>query len=101
MGFREKLQKLTARAETAAVEHKDEIRQTIEKAESAVDQQTGGKYRDKIEKVDEKVDAYLENLEPQTVQEPPPAAPANSPAGDNSTSARLGKPSASRERPET
>ncbi|MHB8659401.1 MAG: antitoxin [Solirubrobacteraceae bacterium] len=69
MGFREKLRDLTSKAEKTAGEHKDEIRQTIDKAEAALDQRTSGKYHDKIEKADAKADAYLESLAVRQAQE--------------------------------
>lgn len=63
MAFRDRLKNLTKQAQKAAAEHKDGVRQTVEKAEAAADQQTGGRYHDKIEKAGGKVDAYLEDLE--------------------------------------
>ena len=75
MGFRDRLRDLTSRAEKTAAEHKDEIRQTIEKAEAAADQQTAGKYHDKIEKAGAKAEAYVEGLEPEQPQPTQPARP--------------------------
>ncbi len=74
MRFRVRLKELRSRAEQTAVEHKDEIRQTIGKAEAAVERQTGGKYHDKIEKAAAQADAYLENLEVKEAQRPRGAA---------------------------
>lgn len=81
MGFRETLKNLTTRAQDAAAEHRDEIRQTVDKAEVAADQRTGGKYHDKIEQAGGKVDAYVANLGSRRAQQsqgggdtPPPPA---------------------------
>lgn len=64
MGLRDKLRDLTSQAQKTAAEHKDELRQTIDKAEATADQQTGGKYHDKIEQAGAKVEAYVDGLEP-------------------------------------
>jgi hypothetical protein len=82
MGLRDKLRDLTTQAEKAAAEHKDEIRKTVDKVETAADQRTGGKYHDKIKQAGAKVDAYLDRLEPEKreVQEQGPDEPQTRPA---------------------
>ncbi|WP_249011812.1 antitoxin [Conexibacter sp. DBS9H8] len=78
MGFRERLSDLTSRAEKTAAEHKEEIRRTITKAEAAADQQTGGKYHDKIEQVGARAGAYVEGLQPEQPRSAQPARPESS-----------------------
>ena len=76
MGFQERLKNLVSKAEKTAAEHDDQIRQTIDKAEAALDQQTGGKYHDQIAKADVKADAYLDRLKSKPADPQPPDDPA-------------------------
>jgi ElaB/YqjD/DUF883 family membrane-anchored ribosome-binding protein len=55
-GFRKK-------AEDAAVEHKDQIHEAVQKAEVAADQRTSGKYHDQIQQAAGKVDTFVEGLD--------------------------------------
>ncbi len=64
MGFGDRLKQLTSKAKRAAAEHPDQIQQAVEKAGKAADQQTGGKYHDRIAKTGAKVESYVENIEP-------------------------------------
>lgn len=72
MGFADKLKGLTKKAEDAAIEHKDEIQQAVQKAEVAADQRTGGKYHEQIQKAGTKADTLIEGLgkteKPQTTE---------------------------------
>lgn len=74
MGFTDRLKNLTKKAEDTAAEHKDQLHQAVQKAETAVDQRTGGKYHDKVVAAGEKADAYVDTLKPpETQTEPPPS----------------------------
>jgi ElaB/YqjD/DUF883 family membrane-anchored ribosome-binding protein len=64
MGIADRLRNLTKKAEDAAVEHKDQIHEAVQKAETTADQRTGGKYHEQIVKAGDKADAYVENLKP-------------------------------------
>lgn len=84
MGMADRLKGLTKRAKDTAAEHKDQVHQAVEKAETLADRRTGGKYHDQIQKAGAKVETYVENLPPQAgppqagdraeAQSPPPAA---------------------------
>jgi hypothetical protein len=75
MGLADRLGKLTKRAKNTAAEHKDQVEQALHKAAAAADQQTGGKYHDKITQAEARAEGYVENLE---VSEPgAPEAPAD------------------------
>jgi ElaB/YqjD/DUF883 family membrane-anchored ribosome-binding protein len=62
MGLADRFSQLTKRAKDTAAEHKDQVEQAIQKAAAAADQQTGGKYHDKIVKAEAKAEDYVENL---------------------------------------
>jgi hypothetical protein len=64
MDISDKLKDLGEKAKETAAEHKDQIRTAVEKAEAAADQQTGGRYHEQIVQAGEKVQAYVENLDP-------------------------------------
>jgi ABC-type transporter Mla subunit MlaD len=74
MGLAEKLKNLTKKAEDTAAEHTDQLHQAVQKAETAADQRTGGKYHDKIAEAGDKADAYLDTLNPPQTQPEPPGA---------------------------
>jgi ElaB/YqjD/DUF883 family membrane-anchored ribosome-binding protein len=84
MGLADRLGKLTKRAKDTAAEHKDQVEQALQKAAAAADQQTGGKYHDKITEAEAKAEDYVENLpapEPSTPEAPArtePHAPGGS-----------------------
>jgi DNA-binding protein H-NS len=62
MGLADRLKGLTKKAEDAAVEHKDQIHQAVEKAEAAADQRTGGKYHEQIQKAGAKAESLVDGL---------------------------------------
>ena len=64
MDISDKLNELKRKAEDAAVEHKDQINEAVEKAEAAADQRTEGKYHDRIANAGAKVKGYVESLNP-------------------------------------
>ena len=64
MGIADRLKNLTKKAEDAAVEHKDQIHDAVQKAEAAADQRTGGKYHDQIQEAGAKADALVDNIKP-------------------------------------
>ena len=73
MDISDKLSDLKRKAEDAAVEHKDQINEAVEKAQAAADQRTQGKYHDRIAKAGAKVKDYVENLGPEGEGAAPPA----------------------------
>ena len=79
MGFEDKLKDLTKKAQDAAAEHKDQLLDAVVKAQQTADQQTGGKYHEKIAKVGAKAQAYVENLKPADDGQDgePPARPGS------------------------
>jgi MT0933-like antitoxin protein len=69
MGLADRLKGLRKTAEQTAVEHEDEIKQALKKAEATVDERTGGKYHDQMQKATAKADAVIEGL--KQPDEPP------------------------------
>lgn len=63
MGLGDTLKGFRKKAEDAAVEHKDQIHEAVQKAEVAADQRTGGKYHDQIQQAAGKVDTFVEELD--------------------------------------
>jgi ElaB/YqjD/DUF883 family membrane-anchored ribosome-binding protein len=80
MGLKDRLKDLTKRAEGAAVEHKDQIHQAVEKAEATADERTGGNYHEQIQKAGARADRFLDGL---GEQEKKPAAEGT--AGEEAT----------------
>jgi len=78
MGILDRLKGLTAKAEETAAEHKEQLHDAVEKAEELADKQTQGKYHDQIQKAGAKVDAQLDELEPQAAERP---AEGSAPSG--------------------
>ena len=74
MGLSDSFKDLRKKAEEKAAEHKGQIIETVQKAEQAADQRTGGKYHDKIQKAGAKAQAAVEGL-------PDPAEAAQPPTG--------------------
>jgi ElaB/YqjD/DUF883 family membrane-anchored ribosome-binding protein len=62
MGVADRLKGLTKKAEDATVEHKDQIHQAVQKAETIADERTGGKYHEQIRKASAKADTFIEGL---------------------------------------
>jgi ElaB/YqjD/DUF883 family membrane-anchored ribosome-binding protein len=87
MDISDKLKDLGEKAKETAAEHKDQIRTAVEKAEAAADQQTGGRYHEQIAQAGEKVQAYVEKLDPAQGDAgtkeggSPEAPPAGTPPG--------------------
>ncbi len=71
MGIADRLRGLTKKAEAVAVEHEDQIHETVQKAETAADQRTEGKYHEQIQHAGAKADAFVDRLKED---EKPPAA---------------------------
>jgi hypothetical protein len=69
MGLADRLKDLRKTAQQTAVEHEDEIKQALQKAETTVDERTGGKYHDQMQKATAKADAMIEGL--KQADEPP------------------------------
>ncbi len=70
MPLTDRLSELTKKAQDAAVEHKDQIREAVQKAQVAADQRTGGMYRDQIRRAAEKADAFVDGLKPSSSSAP-------------------------------
>jgi hypothetical protein len=62
MGLTDKLKDAAKKAEDAAAEHKDQIRDAVHKAEAAADQRTGGRYSEQIQKAGAKADEVVDRL---------------------------------------
>ena len=69
-----------AKAKSLVAENADQISETVEKATSTIDQKTGGKYRDKLDKVE---DTVARNLEKAKDEGDPPDS--TRPGGDGPT----------------
>ena len=63
MGLADRLKGLTKKAEDMAVEHKDQIHETVQKAEATADKRTGGKYHEQIQKAGAKADSFVDGLQ--------------------------------------
>jgi ElaB/YqjD/DUF883 family membrane-anchored ribosome-binding protein len=84
MDISDKLKDLGEKAKETAAEHKDQIQAAVEKAEAAADKQTGGQYHEQIVKAGEKVQTYVENLNPAQSSEAAGEAPsAGEPSREN------------------
>ncbi len=86
MGLADRFSQLTKRAKDAAAEHKDQVERALQKAAATADQQTGGKYHDKIVNAEAKAEGYVENLPapdpgatdtPASTEPPAPGGPAS------------------------
>ena len=70
MGLVDRLKLVTKKAEDTAGEHKDQIRQAVQKAQATAEQRTGGAYHDQIANAGAKVDGLVDRLnEPETPQQ--------------------------------
>jgi hypothetical protein len=74
MGLSDKLKDLQRKAEDAAAEHKDQIKQTVQKVGEATDQRTGGKYSERIQKMSEKAGGLADRLGDSGTAEASPEA---------------------------
>ena len=70
MGISDTLRQLTKKAENTAADHKDQIKEAVEKAEATADQRSGGKYHEQITGAAAKAKSYVEKLEPQAGAKP-------------------------------
>jgi ElaB/YqjD/DUF883 family membrane-anchored ribosome-binding protein len=70
MAISDRLKQLTKKAEDTAAEHKDQIKEAVEKAEVTADQRTGGKYHDRITGAAAKAQAYVDGLAPDATENP-------------------------------
>jgi ABC-type transporter Mla subunit MlaD len=70
MGISDRLRQLTKKAEDTAAEHRDQIKEAVEKAEVTADQRTSGKYHDQITSAAAKAQAYVDKLEPDPTEKP-------------------------------
>jgi MT0933-like antitoxin protein len=70
MGLADSLKDLRKKAEDAAVEHKDQLQEGVQRAQTVADQRTGGKYHEQIHKVGGKASAFLEGLQGEDPQAP-------------------------------
>lgn len=80
MGLGDRLKDLQRKAEDAAAEHKDQIKQTVQKASEAADQHTGGKYSERIQKLSERAGELTDRLGSETAP-PEPTEDASAPDG--------------------
>jgi DNA-binding protein H-NS len=62
MGLADRLKDLRKKTEDAAVEHKEQIHEAVQKAEAAADERTGGKYHEQIQTAGAKADAFVDSL---------------------------------------
>ena len=63
MGFLDDAKKLAGKAQDLAAEHKDEIKQAIDKAEGAAGKVAGGKYADQVAQAADKAEGFVDGLE--------------------------------------
>jgi DNA-binding protein H-NS len=62
MGIADRLKDAAKKAEDAASEHKEQIRDAVQKAETVADQRTGGKYSEQIHKAGAKAGSVVDRL---------------------------------------
>ncbi len=60
MGIFDKVSALARKATKAAKEHSDQVEQGVDKVTDAIDDKTGKKHSDKLDKVDDSVRKFLE-----------------------------------------
>lgn len=53
---------ITDKAKDLAADHKDKVKEGIDKAGDAVDEKTGGKYSEQVEKGEEAAKDYVDDL---------------------------------------
>ena len=70
MGISDTLRQLTKKAENTAAEHKDQIKEAVEKAEATADQRSGGKYHEQITGAAAKAKSYVDKREPEAGEKP-------------------------------
>jgi ElaB/YqjD/DUF883 family membrane-anchored ribosome-binding protein len=82
MGLRDQLKEMTSKADNAAAQHKQQIQQTINRAQAAADKRTRGRYHDQITKATAKAERYLDD---RASTEPQPPHRAGSHPASKST----------------
>ena len=83
MGLADRLKDVAKKAEDTASEHKDQIRQAVQKAETVADERTGGKYREQIQKAAAKADTVVDRIpEPDGPPSTDGSAPPEPPRAD-------------------
>jgi DNA-binding protein H-NS len=76
MGIPDRLRQLTKKAENTAAQHKDQIKEAAEKAETTADQRSGGKYHEQIAGAATKAKSFVDRLETEPQPGETPAAEA-------------------------
>lgn len=80
MGIADRLKHAAKKAEDTAAEHKEQIREAVQKAETVADQRTGGKYSEQIHKAGAKAGSVVDRLKDPAAEptsgaaDEPPAA---------------------------
>lgn len=80
---KERAVEAATKAKEFAVEHRDQVKGGIDKAEELADKATKGRYRDKIHKVGERADGAVDKLAEKSGDKPAEASgvqPADEPA---------------------
>ena len=62
MGLKDRLKDLHGKAEGAVAEHRDQIKDTVQKVGDAADKRTGGKYSERIHKAQERAGGLVEGI---------------------------------------
>jgi ElaB/YqjD/DUF883 family membrane-anchored ribosome-binding protein len=75
VGLTDRLKDLKKTAQETAVEHEEAIKGALQKAEATVEERTGGKYHDQVQKAAAKADVFIEGLKQ------PDGAPGDSSGG--------------------
>jgi hypothetical protein len=99
MGLTDRLKDVAKKAEDAAAERKDQIREAVHKAGTVADEKTGGKYSEQIQKAGAKADSVVDRIkDPEAAPEgdaPPPPGPSGpatpDPAGAAASDAAAGE----------
>jgi hypothetical protein len=76
MGFGDKFKNLANQAKEAVAEHAEQLHEAVETASVAVNEQTGGKYANKIMKVGQKAGDLIDKQAAAGGAEEPPAGAA-------------------------
>jgi DNA-binding protein H-NS len=85
MGLADRLRQLAKTARDSAAGHKDQLDQAIQKAATAADQRTGGKYRDQIAKAESTAETYVDNLKTPAPADHPAETPNETGETDGKT----------------
>ena len=63
MGFLDDAKKLAEKAQDLAGEHRDQVKQGLDKVEDLADKATGGKYTDQIDAAGAKAAGFVDGLD--------------------------------------